>query len=111
MERRGRLKPRLTTRLHSLDQGTYRTPSQMTVREYLSTWYRDHVETGMAPTTIERVDLLVRIVQGYLGDMTLSALQALPCPGHVSSRTRSGASGEHGAEDAHRFSRRGCRSQ
>ena len=37
---------RLTTIQHSLDQGTYRTPSQMTVREYLDTWYRDHVETG-----------------------------------------------------------------
>ena len=75
---------RLTTIQHSLDQGTYRTPSQMTVREYLDTWYRDHVETGMAPTTIERVDLLVRILQGYLGDMTLSALQ----PFHVQAMYR-----------------------
>ena len=45
---------RLTTIQHSLNQGTYRTPSQMTVREYLATWYRDHVETSMAPTSIER---------------------------------------------------------
>ena len=75
---------RLTTILHSLNQGTYRTPSQMTVREYLDTWYRDHVETSMAPTSIERMDLFVRIVQNYLGDMALSALQ----PFHVQAMYR-----------------------
>ena len=75
---------RLTTIQHSLNQGTYLTPSQMTVREYLATWYRDHVETSMAPTSIERMGLFVRIVQSYLGDMTLSALQ----PFHVQAMYR-----------------------
>ncbi|MBA7572721.1 Tyrosine recombinase XerC [subsurface metagenome] len=71
---------RLHELLHSLEQGAYIKPSQLTVAQFLEEWLRDYARSNTAPRTCERYEGIVREhLIPALGSIPLVALQ----PQHI----------------------------
>jgi integrase len=82
---------RLHELLHTLEQGSYVKPAQLTVAQFLQEWLRDYVRTNTAPRTCERYEEIVRVhLTPALGSLPLLALQPQHIQKYYSQAVESG---------------------